>query len=482
MTSKDLARERRTTIVAITVLLITLAIFAWPATRLAVTPMDEGSLLVYPTLVLQGKEPNRDFETFYGPGNLWVLAGAFALAGPSVYVERFMGWLYRAGMVIATFLLARRKGLLVGLACGVLSAGLLVVLGLLAYAWLGGLAFALFSLYVAAEGRAWFIAGLLGAGAILFRPDLAISILVIGLFAARKRRFAAGVAVGLVPFLVHLARVGVATAFQTEVVDLIKASHARHLPLGWAGWMPSIVFLSVGVAILVGVISWRTTGSTVLLMVALFEVGLLPQALQRSDTTHLLMVGCVTMSLIPLFAASIPSMPSASGVVLLAGAVVISIGAVANAPSYAARMKAGFAVENQGRMVYAQSPEEVAAIQELAARINADARAGDKIVVGPADTTRTPYDDTFLYFLFPDLEPGTFYLEMNPTSANGPDSRLAEDLADARFVITTNRYTPWSEPNASMDPGPPDAQHVLDDRFCPVTTRAYWTLLEVCPA
>ena len=51
-------------------------------------PMDEGTLLVYPQLVLDGRIPNKDFESFYGPGNLWILAGAYAAFGDTVVVER----------------------------------------------------------------------------------------------------------------------------------------------------------------------------------------------------------------------------------------------------------------------------------------------------------------------------------------------------------------------------------------------------------
>jgi hypothetical protein len=46
--------------------------------------MDEGMLLVYPELIAHGKLPYRDFETFYGPGNLWKLAGSYAVFGAQI--------------------------------------------------------------------------------------------------------------------------------------------------------------------------------------------------------------------------------------------------------------------------------------------------------------------------------------------------------------------------------------------------------------
>ena len=51
-------------------------------------PLDEGMLPVLPELVRAGALPHRDFEWVYTPGSLWLLAGAYAVAGPSVAMER----------------------------------------------------------------------------------------------------------------------------------------------------------------------------------------------------------------------------------------------------------------------------------------------------------------------------------------------------------------------------------------------------------
>ena len=44
--------------------------------------MDEGTLVAYPTLVRHGLVPGRDFETFYGPAQPYLIAAAFEVAGP----------------------------------------------------------------------------------------------------------------------------------------------------------------------------------------------------------------------------------------------------------------------------------------------------------------------------------------------------------------------------------------------------------------
>ena len=41
--------------------------------------MDEGAVIAYAARVLDGAVPHRDFLTFYGPGNPWLVAGAFAV-------------------------------------------------------------------------------------------------------------------------------------------------------------------------------------------------------------------------------------------------------------------------------------------------------------------------------------------------------------------------------------------------------------------
>src|SRR5688500_6420969 len=51
-------------------------------------PMEEGFMLVFPELLLEGKLPNRDFLHLYGPGSLWVLAGVFKVFGASLAAER----------------------------------------------------------------------------------------------------------------------------------------------------------------------------------------------------------------------------------------------------------------------------------------------------------------------------------------------------------------------------------------------------------
>src|SRR5687768_15412256 len=105
------AAPHRATIVAAILTLLAVLLPLWSGFDAPGAAMDEGMLLVYPELVLHGKLPYRDFETFYGPGNLWALAGAYSVFGVHIDVERSVGLLYRLALAGGIFLLVRRWSL-----------------------------------------------------------------------------------------------------------------------------------------------------------------------------------------------------------------------------------------------------------------------------------------------------------------------------------------------------------------------------------
>ena len=73
--------------------------------------MDDGALLLYPELILKGWLPYRDFETFYGPANTYLLAGAYSLFQPGIFVERTIGLLYHLAVLAAIFCIVGRLSL-----------------------------------------------------------------------------------------------------------------------------------------------------------------------------------------------------------------------------------------------------------------------------------------------------------------------------------------------------------------------------------
>ena len=94
------------------------------------------------------------------------------------------------------------------------------------------------------------------------------------------------------------------------------------------------------------------------------------------------------------------------------------------------------------------------------------AAPGERLFVGPMDLRRTPYSDASFYFLFPDLVPATYFIEMDPGIAHAEGSRLADDVASADWLILSNVWTDWTEPNDSDRLGPDAPNQVVRDDVC----------------
>ena len=95
---------------------------------------------------------------------------------------------------------------------------------------------------------------------------------------------------------------------------------------------------------------------------------------------------------------------------------------------------------------------------------------GERLFVGPQDLRRTWYSDAFFYWMFPELDPATYYIEMDPGLANEEGSSLADDVASADWVILTGFWNGWREPNTSMDFGSDAANQVIAREFCEVAS------------
>src|SRR5438105_1781336 len=72
--------------------------------------MDEGLVLSYAERLLHGAVPYRDFP-YYGPANLWSVAGAFAVFGIRQSVEQAVGLVYVVATIVGIYLLVRRASL-----------------------------------------------------------------------------------------------------------------------------------------------------------------------------------------------------------------------------------------------------------------------------------------------------------------------------------------------------------------------------------
>lgn len=498
-------------------------------------PMEEGFMLVFPQEVLRGQVPNRDFLHLYGPGSLWVLAGAFKVFGTSLATERFFGLLQHAGIVFGVFSAARPWGRRVAVVCGAVSLVIVVPpIGLTALAWNGAVALALWSVITAApvrgapSSRRLVTAGVVGGFALLYRPDLVVA-LGLGLGAAvwpfareRLRPLVAGLALGVSPILVHLAVAGVGPSFRGMFVEpVFRLRPGRSLPvppswnaldgwlqkaaglrtLGWPFPAPSssqqvflwffLVPISAVFVAGAGVVAVRrdTTSRRArrLRAVGFLGLGMLTQALQRPDTAHFAWVSCVPLALVPAALAEV--LPQRAGAPasrrrLVAAAAPAVLVVTLLIPHYTVRTYVdlvgqtfgrnvfGYPVENRGRNFYYGSREAADAANALIRDLDERAKPGERLFVGPVDLRQTPYSDAFFYFLFPDLVPATRYIEMDPGMANRADSGLADEIATADWLILSNAWTTWEEPNASREKGSDGPNQVVRDHFCRVGTYA----------
>jgi hypothetical protein len=499
------------------------------------TPMEEGFMLVFPEMVLDGKVPNRDFLHLYGPGSLWVLAAVFAVAGVSLAAERVVGYLQHLGVAFGVYRLLRPWGPWVAAGGGALAAMVVITpSGLSAMAWVGGVALGLWALGAAVEAeeagvdsvarrRGAVVAGLLAGAALLYRLDLVLAIgasgtvVWLGLDRATRRRLLGGFAAGCAPYLVHLAMAGPSAFVRGLVLEpVFDLRGGRHLPippstgrfdgfLQGAGaldqppwplpapggprqlWLWFFALLGVGAVLVVaGVVAHRRGRGRRLLAIAAFSVGLFPQAIQRPDSTHLAWVGCVAFAVLPAAvielwragrAGADPDAPPSRQVGLVALAVPTLLLLVvapfftfrsyaeATAQSLGKRRTEGI-IEHHGRRFPYKRPDAVVAVNEMLPVVDRLTKPGDRLIVGPGDLRKTPYSEAFLYYLLPDLEPGTRYIEMDPGVANASDSGMADEVRKADVVILSSIRDDWVEPNDSRNLGSNEPTQVLQRDFC----------------
>ena len=344
--------SRQRTFVTIALLLLVIAIplrglFGRPG-----PPMEEGFMLAFGERFLHGDVPNRDFLHLYGPGGVWVLAGALELFGVSLVVERIVGLVQIVGIIVGVFVLAWPWGRKVALASAVVTAFVIIPpIGLTALAWDGGVALGLFGLAAALGARrartdrarhALAITGgaLLGA-ALLYRPDLVLAVALAGCFLVRgldrgvRTRLVIGFGAVLSLFIVHFAMAGVGDSIQGMVIDpVFHLRGGRRLPLppSWNhfdGFLVQLAdneairwpiphlrgpaqltvwfFVLLGSVVALAATAWRVRRrepdafrGIVLAAVAAFSIGVLPQGLQRPDPTHLAWVSCVPFGFLPV--------------------------------------------------------------------------------------------------------------------------------------------------------------------------------------
>lgn len=492
-----------------------------------ISGQDEGQLLVYPLQLLQGGVPNGTFQSLYGPTNLWVLAAAFKVFGPGVGVERAVGLLYRAAITASsTTLVWRRRGALPALAAGVISTLFFQTLfGEAAVAYVAALAFSTLALLLAdvalaptAPRRGLLVAAGGGFGLALgCRIDFLLPLLLAGAAIVWCERRAlvpllAGVLAGSIPVIVDLVQAGPVAVVRGEILQPIFVSGpSRRIPWDALAGRDQLLVVLLAAAALASLAAGAHVARRVgrgwtaglLLATGGLQLGLLPEALQRLDEAHIGFVACFTLPAAMLLLPERGGWPVAgaragdaarrSGMVrVAAGAAVLAACVACALPTYGRLYRADVralaggddadaaVVVNDGRSAPVPAPE-AGALESLLRAVDAAARPGDRVFVGPQDLRTADYDDTFIYFLLPALRPGSFYLEMDPGVANAAGSGLAAQIGGDRFVILCGEYGDITDPDPATRLGPESPQTVVHDEFVEVGAWGPWTLLERRP-
>ena len=507
------------------------------------SPMEEGFMLTFPERILAGDVPHRDFLHLYGPGSLWVLAVVYEVVGTSLAAERTVGLVQHLLVIFGVLVLAWPFGRRVATVCAVVAVFLTVTpIGLAALAWSGGVALALCGLVAGLHGRRLArqrptggappsgvatgllaAAGVLGAAALLYRPDLFLAVgLSYGAVAWRLDRphllrlLGPMAAVLLVGYGVHLLVAGPGNAVRGMFIEPVFELRAgRRLPApppwdrfdgaldalaqlvvpGWslpapAGPQQVVIwfFLLPAVALFEVVAGWRRLRAdptawkgTVMLAVGLLALGMLPQAVQRPDATHLAWVSCVSLSLLPMHVADVVASRRGSprrttgAIVALATALVLLFAVLPHftlrpwvelTRQALTRDFSGDDVVRGDRNFYLGNEPVTPAAQAVVDELDRRSAPGERLLVGTADLRLTPYSDAFFYFLFPELTPATRYIEMDPGIANAEDSGLAEDVASADWLILSHVWDFWDEPNDARVLGSDVPNQVVARDFC----------------
>jgi hypothetical protein len=85
-----------------------------------------------------------------------------------------------------------------------------------------------------------------------------------------------------------------------------------------------------------------------------------------------------------------------------------------------------------------------------------------------------------MYFLLRELRPASYYMEMNPLTANREGSGLADELRSADWLVLTSAWDRWDEPNDSRKFGPAEPNRVVKDLFCVRYEAGTYRLYQRC--
>src|SRR5207248_3352771 len=220
-----------------------------------------------------------------------------------------------------------------------------------------------------------------------------------------RRRFLTGAAVGLVPFVVHLALVGPSDFWRSARIALQVHGHPARPPfasdlaeLVTLYGLATVLLLAAG--FLLERRARRDPEARVLAGGGLLGIGLLPFAVTKLDEPHVVIAALPVLAMLPVAATVLirgdllnrPAPPRARALALGAVLAVVFLTAAdaIRVPVYhqaqyllLGTRPAAYEVSNQGRSFRLADPQAAHDVQVMLAATDRLARPGDTLFVGP---------------------------------------------------------------------------------------------------
>lgn len=426
---------------AVSALVAGTALHALPAFRQPVATLDEIVVLDYPDAVGRGATPNADFYTVYGRLGYDFLSHWYQVIGYTPVAERLAGLLYQLAVVLGVWVLGHRFGPLAAIASGGLAV-LLMPFDLTAFAWMGGLALAVWAVALASRGGgaiSWTVAGVLAGLSVGWRYEMAV---VVGLPLLaliyrhpRARWVLLGGFAGFLPTALHLldngqlawdnvtARMGVNFQLETGSVPV-------HVALG----------LLVGAASLVVLVCrafWRRTRED--WAWALLCLAVVPQALQRVDVYHFAFAAVIVYPLALAAGVDLARVDNLRTRRFLAPALVTFL--TVPALFFLAWLAASSTpidketVESDSRRITIPA-ERAGPTRALIRDVRALVPPGSAIFVGTDQMGRTSFNSFPVYYLLSEhYRFDSYYLELAAGVAERDGSGLSDDIRSADALV-----------------------------------------------
>ncbi len=492
--------------------------------------IDEGYIISMGSLFAKGYVPYRDFNLIYGPMGVWIIGYLFKIFGASVVLERTVGASYQLLFIISSYLIGFRRSRAIGFICGLIIEIFFIsgtYGGIGALPWIGGMAFAVFMILlisllrddrISTKPTLYFSIGAVASISLLFRFDFLITIfpiLVMVFFKTAKnfrKYLVAGSSLTLLGYIVQGAFSGYSRLYFVFVVNPRIQAPGNHLPIppnsahlssffdvmdmlfSRPSWFIPQLSFPMQIVVMFYVVCFI---SLLLLAIAFYtvlrrkqlkpevyaliilELGTVPYAFERADSTHILstlVLGFVAIAAIigdmaPLRAGVIEFKYINLAVLILLLVVVIPTYYLAPAvneveTSVGITQNQNTSVSNLGRTYYVQDSATSSYLMSAMREVDSVAGKNSSLFVGTPNLRIIPINDAFLYYLFPQLHPSSKYILLYPAIGQYYPQKLKEAIMNANIVVTDAFAYSWSEPNTSVIMNPPEPAQVFAADFC----------------